>query len=216
VYAASSGSGCPQESASDGVICTCIAGYYGDGVTCTACKICDSRATYSGSCLAGGRSDAITCTCNLGYVGSGISCTLCPTQAWILDNCVGSSLPLIDTQLYAGGNVQWCNDQTYPMCITNFPSERAVYIAGDDNAALNLAASFFIPTALSLSSAAKIISASFRKHAAGFGSPCTVSAAGSSCEGVISLLAVPGLLIKTVPGEIILETLAFFPLCLLC
>jgi hypothetical protein len=27
---------------------------------------------------------------------------------------------------------------------------------------------------------------------------------------------VPGLLIKTVPGEIILETLAFFPLCLLC
>jgi hypothetical protein len=199
--AASSGSACPEGSTADGVICTCYAGYYGDGVTCSACKTCDKNATTSGSCLAGRDLDEITCTCNLGFVGSGKSCALCPAQTWILDYCVGSSRELIDTKLYAGGNVQWCNNQIYPMCIANFQSERALYIAGDDSAALTLAASTFLPSTVSLPFSAKIISTSFRRHAAGFGSPCTVSTAGSLCEGVISLLAVPGLLIKTVPGE---------------
>ena len=44
---------------------TCNAGYYGDGITCSPCRTCDSHATSSG-CPAG--TAAInTCTCNAGY-----------------------------------------------------------------------------------------------------------------------------------------------------
>ena len=53
----------------------CLAGTYGYGSACVACKTCSAKATTIGSCPAGSFADGITCTCNPGYVGDGVVCT---------------------------------------------------------------------------------------------------------------------------------------------
>ena len=68
---------CTGGSVSD-VTCTCGEGFYGTGLTCNACKICDTHATKSGQqCSSGSLNDTLFCTCNVGYYGTGIQCTLC-------------------------------------------------------------------------------------------------------------------------------------------
>jgi hypothetical protein len=129
-----------------------------------------------------------------------VACDWCPADAWLLDTCDGASQPLISAAFPPDGGLGWCHSPTASACTYGFPSSRAIYAAGDDALAAALASAEFAPASLSLGEARQIIAASFRKHASGFGVPCTVAANGSSCSGSTALLAVPGLLIKTVPG----------------
>ncbi len=78
--ASSSGTDCLPGSASDSVVCTCNAGFYGDGMNCSACKICSSNANTSRLC-AGSESDTVTCRCNAGFYGDGLTCTICKSCA---------------------------------------------------------------------------------------------------------------------------------------
>jgi hypothetical protein len=47
------------------------AGYYGDGLSCKKCRICDDNSAISTPCLAGSATDTVECTCNQGYEGDG-------------------------------------------------------------------------------------------------------------------------------------------------
>jgi hypothetical protein len=68
---------CSGGSTSD-VTCACLAGYYGNGQICSACKACDSHATKSGvPCSLGSIADTLVCTCNVGYYGDGTVCSPC-------------------------------------------------------------------------------------------------------------------------------------------
>ena len=67
---------CPSNSSSDVSVCSCNSGYYGNGFSCTPCKVCSPYATMSGACNA--TADASSCTCNSGFYGDGVNCTLCP------------------------------------------------------------------------------------------------------------------------------------------
>ncbi len=65
-------------SIADSVVCTCNAGFYGDGIDCFECKTCHSHANTSNLC-SGGKTDTVTCTCQNGYYGDGVVCTACKT-----------------------------------------------------------------------------------------------------------------------------------------
>ena len=79
---------CVAGSASDTVVCTCNAGYWGDGSFCSPCKVCGLQATTSGTpCNGGYPYDSVACTCNGGYYGNGVQCNLCsPCQPLLLWN----------------------------------------------------------------------------------------------------------------------------------
>ena len=70
--------------------CTCNAGFYGNGLNCTACKTCDSNATLAGYC-SGGPVDGISCCCNAGFYGNGTHCTICPARTYAAVPCQSSS-----------------------------------------------------------------------------------------------------------------------------
>ena len=60
------------------VMCTCNAGFFGNGRICNRCKTCAQQATESGQpCSAGSTADTLLCTCNAGYYGAGTICTPC-------------------------------------------------------------------------------------------------------------------------------------------
>lgn len=63
-------------SKTDSVVCTCNAGFYGDGIICSKCKVCDVHANMSLSC-SGGLLDTTGCLCQSGYYGTGVSCASC-------------------------------------------------------------------------------------------------------------------------------------------
>ena len=63
------------------MVCTCNAGFYGDGLNCSACKICSSSANTSAQCLGGGSTDTFACRCNAGFYGDGERCSLCKSCA---------------------------------------------------------------------------------------------------------------------------------------
>lgn len=90
INAVVSSPGCPAGSKADGVHCTCNAGFYGNGLNCTACKKCDGNATLTGHCL-GGLVDGISCCCNAGYYGNGVQCTICPARTYANTACQSPS-----------------------------------------------------------------------------------------------------------------------------
>ena len=53
--------------------CTCNAGYYGNGLSCSKCLTCDSNAADSG--CPSGSAVINSCKCNVGYYGYGVVCT---------------------------------------------------------------------------------------------------------------------------------------------
>ena len=126
INAVMSSPGCPAGSQTDGVKCTCNAGFYGNGFNCTACKKCAGDATLAGNCL-GGLVDGISCCCNAGYYGNGLQCTICPELTYATAPCQSPSAesdlgrsggdvqergegPLVGTQLFSslsGSNWRW-------------------------------------------------------------------------------------------------------------
>ncbi len=203
INAISSGPGCPAGSVKDGVTCTCKAGFYGNGLLCNPCKQCDAQASTTGLCSAGTVVDTIACNCKLGFRGNGTWCRLCPAETWILNFCVGSNISAMDSNLYRGSFVEWCDTSTYEICTPNYPESRAMFLTASegDSALLAVATSSFTPTKFELSQSLRIFLSAFRKRAAGFGIACNITAKGTSCAGPATLVAVPGLLMQTVPGD---------------
>ena len=68
---------CTQSGES--VLCSCVDGYMGDGITCTQISLCDNI-----SCVENATCEIVNevntsiahCTCNIGYTGNGQSCVL--------------------------------------------------------------------------------------------------------------------------------------------
>jgi hypothetical protein len=63
-------------SIADSVVCTCNAGFYGNGIDCFNCKTCHIHAITSNLC-PGGETDTIKCMCKNGYFGDGVVCAAC-------------------------------------------------------------------------------------------------------------------------------------------
>jgi len=75
-------------------MCMCNAGYYGNGVTCIACRTCPTSATLVTACPANSATDTSTCACNAGYYGNGTACTACqtcPANATLATACPANS-----------------------------------------------------------------------------------------------------------------------------
>jgi hypothetical protein len=76
----------------DSVLCQCQDGYFGDGVSCKPCKVCDSNANMTRSCTNGSQRDITVCSCNVGFYGNGSVCSPCKScsdNAAILGICPG-------------------------------------------------------------------------------------------------------------------------------
>jgi hypothetical protein len=88
-------------------------------------------------------------------------------------------------------------------CIQNctVPFYLLLFSAGNEDAALALASAAFAPAALTRAESGSLMRRAFSRHAAGLSVPCQVTSIRSSCNGAASLLAVPGLLVKTMPGK---------------
>lgn len=186
--------------------CTCNAGFYGDGSKCSPCRSCDLSAKFLTSCNAGSPEDTVSCSCNIGFKGDGFSCTPCANKTldWLYSFCAGANTSLVERYIIAPGiNYDICTVPTEKPCAPGviFSAERAVFSAGDDTLSQTTALAPFKPAALDLGTSRRIVLAAFRKRAAGFGTRCQVDGNGGySCDGAVPLLAVPGLLMWTVPG----------------
>jgi hypothetical protein len=74
--------------------CSCNVGYFGDGLSCFPCRLCDSNAVYLTKCQEGSTLDTVTCRCREGFHGDGYLCEqvsklMCTsTQIWMSKNCL--------------------------------------------------------------------------------------------------------------------------------
>eukprot|EP00292_Cryptomonas_paramecium_P004625 CAMPEP_0113728056 /NCGR_PEP_ID=MMETSP0038_2-20120614/41627_1 /TAXON_ID=2898 /ORGANISM="Cryptomonas paramecium" /LENGTH=825 /DNA_ID=CAMNT_0000659435 /DNA_START=58 /DNA_END=2531 /DNA_ORIENTATION=- /assembly_acc=CAM_ASM_000170 len=115
---ASKAGSCAAGSSSDSVVCSCNAGFIGDGTVkgsgctqcpagtyqtgsvCQNCSVCDPNAKQSGSCPAGSSANLVTCACNAGFIGdglqSGFGCYQCPAGTYqvggVCARCPANSL----------------------------------------------------------------------------------------------------------------------------
>jgi hypothetical protein len=177
--------------------------FYAGQRNCSLCKVCDDNAETFGSCLEGGSRDLVNCSCNAGYVGNGVSCTLCAnkTKTWLMDNCLDVNQSYIEYSIRKRGKaVDWCDVPNITACTYSFPSYRAVFSAGNATLSQSIASGQFLASVVTPALASQIMNAAFSKNVGSEGAACTITAEGSSCSGVVPLLAVPGLLISTTPG----------------
>lgn len=72
-----SGVQCHAGSPADVVVCVCNSGFYGNGLVCTACKVCDSNAVTRDPCYAATSVDTVKCKCNAEFYGDGVTCSRC-------------------------------------------------------------------------------------------------------------------------------------------
>ena len=156
--------------------------------------------------MAGGTRDVVNCSCNAGYVGNGISCELCSNKTinWLTSNCLDVNRSFVEYAIKKRGKVVgWCQAPSGTACTYNFPSYRAVFSAGNATLSQSIASGQFLVSSVTPALAAQVMNLAFSKNAGGSGVSCTITANGSTCDGVIPLLAVPGLLLSTEPGYLI-------------
>jgi len=180
--------------------------HYAGQLNCSLCKICDINALTSGICMPGGTRDVVNCSCNAGYEGNGVSCELCSNKTinWLTNNCLNVNRSFVEKIIKQRGKaVEWCQAPSGTACTYEFPSYRAIFSAGNTTLSESLASGQFLVSSVTPALAAQAMNMAFSKNAGGSGVSCTITADGSSCNGVIALLAVPGLLLSTVPGHCI-------------
>jgi hypothetical protein len=78
----------------DTVVCTCNAGYYGSGTSCSQCKQCGANEVASNVCSGRSATDTTVCNCATGFYRSGTSClacSVCSQYASVATGCTATA-----------------------------------------------------------------------------------------------------------------------------
>ena len=125
-------------------------------------------------------------------------------MAWIVNYCDGASVSLAQQLEFnaPGDYLDICTVPNMTPCSSNvYSTDRALLTAGDDDRSLKTAQVAFEPAELSASTVRSVINAAFTKCSAGVCSAsCSARGGGYLCDGPVSLVAVPGLLLKAIRG----------------
>ncbi len=166
--------------------------------------MCDINATTTGACTGTGTADVVACTCNRGFNGTGVACTACygATATWLTSFCQGVDQGKVTAAIKSSNEgVDWCTAPAKQPCDTGFSSSRASFYAGNASYSLQVAGSPFVPAVISAAQSRDIMKAAFQRFRASHADSCTVTAQGVSCREQVALLAVPGLLVQSSPGQ---------------